>query len=79
MFQMIAIETASPLALNIHGCKTKILQINAVNNDPVTLDESDLEEVDLHLPRQYIRQAGWHKRWARIGKARTAYLQNKNI
>ncbi|VDO85311.1 unnamed protein product [Schistosoma curassoni] len=76
---------ASALAavgLNIHKGKSKILRYNTACTNSVTLDGEDLEDVKTftHLGNIIDEQGGSdaHVK-ARIGKARAAYLQLKNI
>ena len=70
------------VGLKIHEGKTKILKINTKSEDPVTLHGSELEEVEsfTYLGSIIDKQGGTDADVrTRIGKARTAYLQLKNI
>ena len=74
--------TSSQVGLKIHEGKTKILKINTKSEDPVTLRGSELEEVEAftYLGSIIDKQGGTDADVrARIGKARAAYLQLKNI
>ncbi|VDP45079.1 unnamed protein product [Schistosoma curassoni] len=68
--------------LNINKRKSKILRYNTVCNNPITIDGEDLEDVKTFTYLGSIIDE--HGRSdvdvkARIGKARAAYLQLKNI
>ncbi|VDO84783.1 unnamed protein product [Schistosoma margrebowiei] len=70
------------LDLNIHKRKSKILQYNTVCNNPITLDGEDLKDVKIFTYMgSIIDEHGGSDAdlRVRIGKARTAYLQFKNI
>ncbi|XP_076442804.1 uncharacterized protein LOC143281480 [Babylonia areolata] len=74
--------TSSQVGPNIHKGKTKILKINTAREDPVTVHGSKLEEVEAftYLGSIIDKQGGTDADVrARIGKARAAYLQIKNI
>ncbi|XP_073695611.1 uncharacterized protein [Garra rufa] len=74
--------TSSQVGLNIHTEKTKILKINSSCNNPVTLNGSSLEEVQsfTYLGSIIDQQGGTDTDVkARIGKARAAFIQLKNI
>ena len=70
------------VGLNIHKGKTKVLRINAASTDPVTLEGNALEEVETftYLGSVINKRGGTDADVrARIGKARVAFLQLKNI
>nr|KAG5702955.1 hypothetical protein BaRGS_034728 [Batillaria attramentaria] len=74
--------TTSQVGLKIHGGKTKILKINTASSDSITLDGNPLEEVEAftYLGSIIDRQGGTDADVrARIGKARAAFLQLRNI
>ncbi|XP_076434618.1 uncharacterized protein LOC143274632 [Babylonia areolata] len=74
--------TSSQVGLNIHKGTTKILKINTAREDPVTMHGSKLEEAEAftYLGSIIDKQGGTDADVrARIGKARAAYLQLKNI
>lgn len=74
--------TSLQVGLKIHEGKTKILKINAASEDPVILNGNELEEVETftYLGSIINMQGGTDADVrARIGKARAAYLQLKNI
>nr|KAG5693287.1 hypothetical protein BaRGS_011608 [Batillaria attramentaria] len=74
--------TSSQVGLKIHGGKTKILKINTASSDSITLDGNPLEEVEAftYLGSIIDRQGGTDADVrARIGKARAAFLQLRNI
>ena len=74
-------DTSTKVGLKIHKGKTKILKINT-SEDPVMLFGNGLEEVEAftYLGSILDKQGGTDADvQARIGKARTAYLQLKNI
>ncbi|VDO93299.1 unnamed protein product [Schistosoma margrebowiei] len=82
------IKTASVAAvsesvgLNIHKGKTKVLKSKAENSSPITLDGETLEDVEsfTYLGSIIDEQGGSHADVkARIGKARAAFSQLKNI
>ena len=78
----ILAATSAQVGLNIHKDKTKILKINYTNNNPVTLQGSPLEEVEsfTYLGSIFNQQGGTDADVkARIGKARAAFIQLKNI
>ena len=73
---------SSQVGLKINEGKTKILKINTDRNDPVTLQGNALEEVETftYLGSIVDRQGGTDADIkARIGKARTAFIQLQNI
>ncbi|VDP43874.1 unnamed protein product [Schistosoma margrebowiei] len=68
--------------ISIHKWKTEILKFKAENNNPITLDGETLEDVEsFTYPESIIDEQGSSDAdvKARIGKARTAFLQLKNI
>ena len=70
------------VGLNIHKGKTKVLRMNAASTDPVTLEGNALEEVETFTYLgSVINKRGGTDAYvrARIGKARVAFLQLKNI
>lgn len=73
---------SSQIGLNVNRDKTKILKIKPTSRDPFILNGSPLDEVQsftyLHI---IINQQGGTDAdvKARIGKARMAFLQPKNI
>ncbi|VDP51636.1 unnamed protein product [Schistosoma margrebowiei] len=70
------------VGLSIHKGKTKVLKFKAENNKPITLDGETLENVEsfTYLVSIIDEQGGSDADVkARIGKARTAFLQLKNI
>ncbi|VDP46148.1 unnamed protein product [Schistosoma curassoni] len=77
----IATVSAS-VGLNIHKGKTKVLKFKAENSNPITLDGETLEDVEsfTYLESIIDEQRGSDADVkARIGKARVALLQLKNI
>ncbi|VDP45766.1 unnamed protein product [Schistosoma margrebowiei] len=73
---------SAAVGLNIHKGKSKILQYNTECTYPVTIDGEDLENVKTftYLGSVIDEQGGSDADVkARIGKARAAYLQPKNI
>ncbi|VDP47216.1 unnamed protein product [Schistosoma margrebowiei] len=77
----VAAVSAS-VGLTIHKGKTKVLKFKAENNNPITLDGETLENVEsFTYLRSIIDEQGGSDAdvKARIGKARTAFLQLKNI
>ncbi|VDP58836.1 unnamed protein product [Schistosoma curassoni] len=70
------------IGLNIYKGKSRILRYNTECTNPITIDEEDLEDVKTftYLGSIIDEHGGSdaHVK-ARIGKARTAYLQLKNI
>ncbi|XP_028649227.2 LOW QUALITY PROTEIN: uncharacterized protein LOC114645554 [Erpetoichthys calabaricus] len=74
--------TSSQVGLNIHTEKTKIIKINSSSNNPVILNGSSLEEIQsfTYLGSIIDQQGGTDTDVkARIGKARAAFIQLKNI
>ncbi|VDO94731.1 unnamed protein product [Schistosoma margrebowiei] len=77
----VAAVSAS-VGLSIHKGKTKVLKFKVENNNPITLDGETLEDVEYftYLGSIIDEQGGSDADVkARIGKARTAFLQLKNI
>ncbi|KAH9590185.1 Laminin subunit gamma-1 [Schistosoma haematobium] len=75
-------SVAAALGLNIHKGKSRILRYNTACTNPVTIDGEDLEDVKTftYLGSIIDEQGGSDADVkARIGKARAAYLQLKNI
>ncbi|VDO68801.1 unnamed protein product [Schistosoma margrebowiei] len=75
-------SASATVGLNIHKGKSRILRYNAACTNPITMDGEDSEDVK---PFTYlgsiIDEHGWSDEdvKARIGKARAAYLQLRNI
>ncbi|VDP73603.1 unnamed protein product [Schistosoma mattheei] len=70
------------VGLNIHKGKTKVLKYNTENTKPITLDGETLEDVEsfTYLGSIIDKQGGSDAEVkTRIGKARAAFLQLKNI
>ncbi|CAH8650385.1 unnamed protein product [Schistosoma mattheei] len=77
----VAAVSAS-VGLSIHKGKTKVLKFNTQNSNPITLDGETLEDVEsfTYLGSIIDEQGGSDADVkARIGKARVAFLQLKNI
>jgi len=75
-------EISGQTGLKIHGGKTKILRLNNRTDEPITLADSPLEEVDsfTYLGSVINKKGGADEDIkARIGKARGAYLLLKNF
>nr|CAX82477.1 Retrovirus-related Pol polyprotein [Schistosoma japonicum] len=74
--------TSASIGLNTHKGKSKILKFNSESTDPIELNSQTLEEVDTFtylgsiISEQGESDADVR---ARIGKARAAFLQLKNI
>ncbi|VDP04397.1 unnamed protein product [Schistosoma margrebowiei] len=86
--EQMQIKTASVAAvsasvgLSIHKGKTKVLKCNMENTHPISLDGETLEDVEsfTYLGSIINEQGGSNADVkARIGKAKTAFLQLKNI
>ncbi|VDO54588.1 unnamed protein product [Schistosoma margrebowiei] len=86
--EQMQIKTASVVAvsasvgINIHKEKTKVLKFKAENSNPITLDGETLEDVEsFTYLGSIIDEQGESDAdvKARIGKARVAFLQLKNI
>ncbi|VDP46001.1 unnamed protein product [Schistosoma margrebowiei] len=78
----IVAAVSASVSFNIHEGKTKVLKYNMENSDSITLDEETLEDVESVTYMESIidRQGGSHANVkTRIDKARTAFLQLKNI
>ena len=70
------------LGLNIHRGKSKVLKVNAASTTPILLDREALEEVEnfTYLGSIVDKQGGTDADVKiRIGKARAAFLQLKNV
>ncbi|VDP30519.1 unnamed protein product [Schistosoma margrebowiei] len=77
----VAAVSAS-VGLSIHKRKTKVLKFKAGNSNPITLDGETLENVEsfTYLGSIIDKHGGSDADVkARIGKARTAFLQLNNI
>ncbi|VDP22370.1 unnamed protein product [Schistosoma margrebowiei] len=73
---------SAAVGLNIHKGKIKILRYNTASNNPITFDGEDLEDVKTftYLGSIIDEHGGSDADVkARIGKARAAYLQLKDI
>ncbi|VDO89913.1 unnamed protein product [Schistosoma curassoni] len=73
---------STAVGLNIHKGKSRILRYNTECTNPITIDGEDLEDVKTftYLGSITDEQGGSDVDVkARIGKARAAYLQLKNI
>ncbi|VDO78714.1 unnamed protein product [Schistosoma margrebowiei] len=73
---------SAAVGLNIHKGKSKILRHNTACNNPITIDGQDLEDVKTftYLGSIIDEHGGSHEDVkARIGKARAAYLQLRNV
>ncbi|VDP27808.1 unnamed protein product [Schistosoma margrebowiei] len=73
---------SAAVGLNIHKGKSKVLRYNTACTDPITIDGEDLEDVKTftYLGGIIDEQGGSDADVkARIGKARAAYLQLRNI
>ncbi|VDP25711.1 unnamed protein product [Schistosoma margrebowiei] len=86
--EQMKIKTASVTAvsisvgLSIHKGKTKVLKYNTENTNSITLDGETLEDVEsfTYMGSIIDEQGGSNADVkARIGKARTTFLQLKNI
>ena len=70
------------MGLNIHKGKSKILKVNATNTSPIMIEGEALEEVDsfVYLGSVVDKQGGTDADVKiRIGKARAAFQQLKNV
>ncbi|VDP38330.1 unnamed protein product [Schistosoma mattheei] len=79
---VVATAVSASVDLNIHKGKTKVLKFKTKNSNPVTLDREILEDVEsfIYLGSIIDEQGGSNADVKeRIGKARTAILQLKNI
>ncbi|VDP18734.1 unnamed protein product [Schistosoma margrebowiei] len=75
-------SVAAASGLNIHNRKSKVLRYNTACTDPITIDGEDLEDVKTftYLGSIIDEHGGFDADVkARIGKARAAYLQLRNI
>ncbi|VDP02214.1 unnamed protein product [Schistosoma margrebowiei] len=73
---------SAAVGLNIHKGKSKVLRYNTACTDPITIDGEDLEDVKTftYLGSIIDEQSGSDADGkTRIGKAREAYLQLRNI
>ncbi|CAH8568851.1 unnamed protein product [Schistosoma intercalatum] len=72
---------SAAVGLNIHKGKSKILRYNTACTNPITIDGEDLEDVKTFTYLGIIGEQGGSDAdvKARIGKARAAYLQLKDI
>ena len=73
---------AKKLGLKINKDKTKVLRANTPNEDPIQLEQERLEDVDsfTYLGSVVDQQGGSDADIkARLGKARTAFIQLKNV
>ena len=78
----VVAETSASIGLNIHTGKSKVLRVNAINQNPIMLDNTALEEVDnfTYLGSVVDLKGGTDADVkVRIGKARAAFSQLKNI
>ncbi|VDP68204.1 unnamed protein product [Schistosoma mattheei] len=86
--EQMQIKTASvatvseSVGLNIHKGKTKVIRYNTEKNNPITLDDETLEDVEsFTYLRSIIDEQGGSDAdvKARIGKAKASFLQLENI
>ena len=73
---------SAKLGLNIHRGKSKVLKVNALSENPIKLADEALEEVEsfIYLGNIVNGQGGTDADVrTRIGKARAAFLQLKNV
>ncbi|VDO65636.1 unnamed protein product [Schistosoma margrebowiei] len=76
----IVAAVSSSVGLSIHKGKTKVLKFKEEKSNPVTLDGETLEDVESFTHLIIDEQGGSDADVkARIGKARVAFLQSKNI
>ena len=76
------VKTSQSTGLNVHPGKTKILKINTSSNSQISINGNPLEEVDsfTYLGSIIDRDGGTDADVkARIGKARGAFIQLRNI
>ncbi|VDO55517.1 unnamed protein product [Schistosoma margrebowiei] len=76
------VAASAAVGLNIHKGKSKILRCNTACTNPITIDGEDLEDVKTftYLSSIIDEHGGSDADMkARIGKAKSAYLQLKNI
>ncbi|VDO75936.1 unnamed protein product [Schistosoma mattheei] len=81
--KMTSVAAASAaVRLNLHNRKSKVPQYNTACNNPITIDVETLEDVETFtylvsiINEHGVSDANMK---TRIGNARTAYLQLKNI
>lgn len=82
MQEKTSAANSTRLSLNIHRWKSKVLRVNSASTAPIMLEGEALEEVDefTYLGSIVNKQGGTDADVrVRIGKARIAYLQLKNI
>ena len=75
-------ETSERTGLNIHRGKTKLLKINHTSQEPIKIKAESLEEVEsfTYLGSVVDKEGGTEADVkARIGKARAAFIQLRNI
>ncbi|VDP25598.1 unnamed protein product [Schistosoma margrebowiei] len=76
------VAVSASVDINIHKGRTKVLEYNMANTNPITLDGKTLEDVEsfTYLGNIIDEQGGSDADVkARIGKTRTAFLQLMNI
>ncbi|VDP36097.1 unnamed protein product [Schistosoma margrebowiei] len=76
------LAASSAIGLNMRKGKSKVLRYNTVCNNPIIIDGEDLEDLKtLTYLGSIIDEHGGSDAdvKARIGKARAAYLQRRNI
>ena len=74
--------TSARIGLNIHKGKSKVLKVNATSTAPIMLEEEALEEVEsfVYLGSIVDKQGGTDADVkTRVGKARTAFQQLRNV
>ena len=80
--KLAVVGTSARLGLNLHRKKSKVLKVDAVSKAPTLLKGEALEEAEsfTYLGSTIEKKGGTdaHVR-ARIGKARVAFHQLKNI
>ena len=78
----IVAANSTRLGLNVHKGKTKLLKVNSNNTSPIILNGEALEDIDhfTYLGSIINKKGGTDADvQSRVGKARTAFLQLKNI
>ena len=78
----IVAAISARMGLNIHKGKSKVLNVNATSTSPIMLEGEALEEVDsfVYLDSVVGKQGGTYADVKiRIGKARAAFQQLKNV
>ena len=78
----IVAANSTRLGLNVHKGKTKLLKVNSNNTSPIILNGEALEDIDhfTYLGSIINKKGGTDAGvQSRVGKARTAFLQLKNI